>query len=130
MHEGPIAGLAGAGDCDIPAKTHAHQSDGPVPRAVREANFWSLTIYDTYDRVQIDTPSQVADISSRKEGLKTNADGSVDLYVGPEQPSGWEQNWIDTVPGKAWFAYFRFYGPTEGYFERTYALPDFEEVAK
>mgnify|MGYP006352839737 CR=1 FL=1 len=32
------------------------------------------------------------------------------------------------VPDKAWFAYFRFYGPTEGYFNRTYALPDFEEV--
>ena len=29
---------------------------------------------------------------------------------------------------QAWFAYFRFYGPTEGYFNRTYALPNFEEV--
>jgi len=27
------------------------------------------------------------------------------------------------MPGKAWFAYFRFYGPTEGYFNLT-----FEEV--
>ena len=33
---------------------------------------------------------------------------------------GWETNWIETVPDKAWFAYFRFYGPTE--------LPNFEEV--
>ena len=72
----------------------------------------------------------MADISSRKEGLKKNADGSVDLYVGPKPPAGWEQNWIETLPNKAWFAYFRFYGPTEGYFERTYALPDFEEVTK
>ena len=78
--------------------------------------------------MQIDTPSQVADISSRNEGLKKNADGSVDLYVGPKPPASWEQNWIETLPGKAWFAYFRFYGPTKGYFERTYALPDFEEV--
>jgi hypothetical protein len=23
-------------------------------------------------------------------------------------------NWIETVPDKAWFAYFRFCGPTEG----------------
>jgi hypothetical protein len=39
-----------------------------------------------------------------------------------------ETNWIETVPDKAWFAYFRFYGPTEGYFNRTYALSDFEET--
>ncbi|MFK0087422.1 hypothetical protein ACIQUS_09005 [Pseudomonas sp. NPDC090755] len=32
------------------------------------------------------------------------------------------------LPGKAWFAYFRFYGPTEGYFQRTYALPGFEGI--
>jgi len=99
-----------------------------VPPNPPAKNFWSLTIYDTYNRVQIDTPSQVADISSRKEGLKKNADGSVDLYVGPKPPAGWEKNWIETLPGKAWFAYFRFYGPTEGYFKRTYALPDFELV--
>jgi hypothetical protein len=61
--------------------------------------------------------------------LRKNDDGSVDLYVGPKAPSGWETNWIETLPEKAWFAYFRFYGPMEGYFNRTYALPDFEEVS-
>jgi hypothetical protein len=82
-------------------------------------NFWSLTIYDTYNRVQLDNPTQVADISSRKDGLKINEDGSVDLYLGPKAPDGWQTNWIETVPDKAWFAYFRLYGPTEGYFYRT-----------
>ena len=101
-----------------------------VPPNPPAKNFWSLTIYDTYDRVQIDNPTQTADISSRKESLKRNDDGSVDLYVGPKPPAGWENNWIETLPGKAWFAYFRFYGPTEGYFSRTYALPDFEEVKR
>jgi hypothetical protein len=99
-----------------------------VPPDVPAANFWSLTIYDTYDRVQLDNPTQVADISSRKPDLKVNEDGSVDLYVGPRPPDGWEANWIETVPDKAWFAYFRFYGPTEAYFERSYPLPDFEIV--
>jgi hypothetical protein len=28
--------------------------------------------------------------------LKRNVDGSVDLYVGPKPPAGWEQNWIET----------------------------------
>jgi hypothetical protein len=99
-----------------------------VPPNPPAKNFWSLTIYDTYNRVQLDNPTQVADISSRKPELKRNADGSVNLYVGPKPPSGWESNWIETIPGKSWFAYFRFYGPTAAYFDRSYALPDFDEV--
>jgi hypothetical protein len=99
-----------------------------VPPNPPAKNFWSLTIYDTYNRVQLDAPTQVADISSRKETLRRNDDGSVDLYVAPKPLKGWENNWIEAIPGKAWFAYFRFYGPTEGYFNRSYALPDFEEM--
>ena len=37
-------------------------------------------------------------------------------------------NLIPTVPGKNWFAYFRFYQPTEAYFDRSWPLPDFEQV--
>jgi len=36
--------------------------------------------------------------------------------------------WIPTVPGKNWFAYFRFYQPTEPYFDRSWPLTDFEQV--
>jgi hypothetical protein len=32
------------------------------------------------------------------------------------------------VPGKAWFAYFRLYGPTEEHFNRKWILPDIEKV--
>ena len=45
--------------------------------------------------------------------LQKNEDGSVDIYCGPQAPAGFEKNWIATVPGKNWFAYFRFYQPTE-----------------
>ena len=33
---------------------------------------------------------------------------------------------VPTVPGRNWFAYFRFYQPTEAYFDRSWPLPDFE----
>jgi hypothetical protein len=42
------------------------------------------------------------------------ADGSVDLFFGPTPPQG-ESNWVQTMPGKHWFSYFRFYGPLEEY---------------
>ena len=70
---------------------------------------------------------QIADRSSRMD-LSKNDDGSVDIYCGPKAPAGFEKNWIPTVPGKNWFAYFRFYRPTEPYFDRSWPLPDFERL--
>jgi hypothetical protein len=40
------------------------------------------------------------------------------------------ENWIKTLPDKGWIAYFRFYGPTQPYFDRTWALPDIVEVKR
>ena len=99
-----------------------------VPANPPAKQFWSLTIYDTYDRVEIDNKTRDADISSRDEGLRKNADRTVDLYVGPKAPEGYEKNWLQTNPGKAWFAYFRLYGPLEPYLNRSWKLPNFEEV--
>jgi hypothetical protein len=45
--------------------------------------------------------------------LAKNTDGSVDLHFGTEPPEDHEKNWIPTVPGRGWFANFRFYVPTE-----------------
>lgn len=30
--------------------------------------------------------------------------------------------------GKGWFAYFRFHGPTEPFFDKAWALRDFEKL--
>jgi hypothetical protein len=89
--------------------------------------FWSVTLYDVDTRALILNEQKIADRSSRM-ALRQNADGSVAVYCGPKAPAGFEQNWIPTVPGKNWFAYFRFYQPTEAYFDRSWPLPDFEQV--
>lgn len=89
--------------------------------------FWSLTIYDADQRVLIDNGKGIADKSSRQQLVK-NDDGSIDLYVGPTSPPGKEKNWIPSVPDKAWFAYFRLYGPLQPYFDSAFALPDFQLV--
>ena len=56
----------------------------------------------------------------------------IGCFGGPcETPNaGFEKNWIPSVPGKAWFAYFRLYAPTEAHFDRTWMLPDFESVKR
>ncbi len=59
--------------------------------------------------------------------LQTNKDGSVDLYFGPKAPKGEESNWIQTTPGKAWFAYFRLYSPTQPFLDQSWVLPDIQK---
>lgn len=90
-------------------------------------NFWSVTIYDAATRCLIDNKQQNADLSSRKDLIK-NSDGSFDLYFGPAAPAGKEKNWVQTIPGKHWFAYMRFYGPTTAYFDKSWKMGDIEQV--
>jgi hypothetical protein len=89
--------------------------------------FWSITLYDNVTRGPLMTDQGAADLSSRKPDLATNADGSVDVYFGPERPAN-APNWIKTTPGKGWFPYFRFYAATEPYFDKSWQLNDIELV--
>lgn len=98
-----------------------------VPANPPAVNFWSITVYDSATRCLIDNPQQNADLSSRKDLIK-NADGSVDLYFGPKAPAGKEKNWVQTLPGKHWFTYMRFYGPTTAYFDKSWKMDDIKEV--
>ncbi len=90
--------------------------------------FWSVTLYDAQTRCLVQNPRQIADRSSRQDLLK-NPDGSVEIVFGPAPRAGREKNWIPTEPGKAWFAYFRLFGPLEGYFDRSWRLGDIEMMA-
>jgi len=98
-----------------------------VPANAPAKNFWSLTVYDTKTRCLIENPQKRADRSSRDE-LQRNPDGSIDLYFSPSAPHGHESNWVQTVPGRHWFAYFRLYGPTEQYFDKSWKMQDIEIV--
>lgn len=100
-----------------------------IPKDAPVAQFWSFTVYDNETRCLVDT-GQHPDRSSRDDIVK-NDDGSVDLYFGPSAPAGKpEKNWIKTLPNKGWFTYFRLYGPTQPYFDKTWVLPDIEPSTK
>jgi hypothetical protein len=99
-----------------------------VPANPPVNQFWSVTVYDETTRQMLVNETEVIDKSTRSEGLKTNADGSVDIYFGPKPPKGFENNWIQTIPGKGWFPLFRFYGPTEPFFDKSWKLSDIEKA--
>jgi len=89
--------------------------------------FWAVSVYDIDTRNLFRNEALKAEVSSNSKGLQKNADGSVDVYFGPTAPSGKESNWVQTVPDKFWFPYFRLYAPTQAYFDRSWPLPDIEK---
>jgi hypothetical protein len=89
-------------------------------------NFWSVVVYDALSRSELQNGQPLPSVSSYVNP-KINADGSVDIVFGPNEPQG-GGNWIKTVPGKGWFPIFRFYSPTEAFFDKTWALNDIEAV--
>lgn len=86
------------------------------------ANFWSIVVYDALSRSELQGAQPFPSVSSYTNPI-LNADGSIDIVFGPERPAG-EVNWIQTVPGKGWFPLFRFYGPLEPFFDKTWKLQD------
>jgi hypothetical protein len=98
-----------------------------VPKDVPVAQFWSVTVYDNETRCFVKTG--VSPDRSSRDDIVTNVDGSVDLAFGPAPPAGLpESNWIKTLPGKGWFSYFRLYGPTQAYFDRSWVLGDIQSI--
>lgn len=98
-----------------------------VPPHVPVNNFWSVLVYDTQARSMLQTDQQWPSVTSQDADLAVNEDGSVDVHFGPERPTE-DCNWIQTLPGKGWFAMFRLYGPLEPWFDKTWRLPDIEPV--
>jgi len=99
-----------------------------VPAKMPVRQFWALTLYDRATMGFIYTGSMRTTLDSYSaDKMKKNADGSVTLYVGPTAPDGLEANWIPTG-GKRPLPAFRFYGPDEPLYDKTFRMPDFERV--
>jgi hypothetical protein len=113
------------GDLLDGARTYRLHVDPDVPAK----NFWAVDVYDTQTRSLIQVPSTIwPALASNTGTLRTNDDGSHDLYFGPTAPDGLETNWVETVPGKAWFQLFRLYGPLQPWFDQTWTLNEFEPI--
>jgi hypothetical protein len=96
---------------------------GPNPPV---KNFWAVTAYDPTTRSLLDVGGNRNKSVGSRDNPVANPDGSVDVYFAPQAPAGKERNWVPTNPDKGFFLVFRFYGPTEGYIEKTWVLNDLE----
>ena len=99
-----------------------------VPRKVPARDGWSVTVYGKESKAYLYNDLNRVGLSSRDKGqLQVNADGSVELYFGPQAPGGKTANWIPTAE-RDFFLIFRFYGPEKAVFDRSFKLPDVEKV--
>jgi hypothetical protein len=99
-----------------------------LPPDIPAKDFWSVLVYDPQTRSMLQTDQRFPSVSSQKENLVVNEDGSVDVWFGPAAPSGHEANWIQTVPGKGWFTFFRLYGPLQPWFDKTWRPGEIEPL--
>ena len=99
-----------------------------LPPNVPAADFWSFTLYDNQTRSMLQTDQRFPGLDNNQQGLKANADGSFDVYFSPKPPAGWENNWIQTVPGKGWNTILRLYGPLQPFYDQTWKPGDPELV--
>ncbi|WP_420801731.1 DUF1214 domain-containing protein [Pseudofrankia asymbiotica] len=95
-----------------------------VPLPVPATFFWSVTCYDAQTRSEIQAAQDRAALRSLFDDLTAGGADSIDLYFGPEEPPGARDRWIQTVPGRGWFCYFRIYGPKQAAFDNTWKPGD------
>jgi hypothetical protein len=98
-----------------------------VPPNVPARRYWSAVVYDRSTHAFIRNVIRPGR-SSQSTGIQKRADGSFDIYFGPEAPSGKHANWIPTLAGVQYEVCLRFYGPDQPLFDKTWKLPDIEKV--
>lgn len=96
-----------------------------VPLPVPGKLFWSVTVYDLETRSQIQTAQNKAALRSLFELANLSGD-SVELFFGPESSAHAGKPWIQTLPGRGWFTYFRIYGPQAAAFDGTWKPGDID----
>ena len=97
-----------------------------LPKDVPAALFWSVTVYDPVTGSGLDNGQAFPSLNTMDKPV-LNADGSTDIYLGPNSP-GDGKNWLRTLPDKGFFVILRLYGPKQEFFDRTWKPGDIEKI--
>jgi hypothetical protein len=98
-----------------------------LPASIPAANFWSVTLYEAENGSGLANGQPFPSLGSRDKPAM-NADGSTDVYLGPQSPEGKGGNWLATVPGRGYFVVLRLYGPTEAAINKSWKPGDIDKL--
>ncbi len=84
--------------------------------------FWSVTIYDAERHLMVENSIDRYSISDRTPGLRTNTDGSLDIFIQHMQPVEGDSNWLPAPEGRFSVA-LRAYLPRESLLTGDYKPP-------
>lgn len=121
----------GHGARDLLDGTKAWRLHFPADQPLPVNSFWSLSLYEATDDGQYfftDNPLERYAIGDRTPGLKTNADGSLDIWIGHADP-GPERtsNWLP-APAGPFAVFLRAYLPKPELLDGHYRLPPITEA--
>jgi hypothetical protein len=97
---------------------------GQLPKAKR---FWSLTAYTPQSIELVRNRKNKYVVASYTEGLKSNPDGSLSVYMARDLPAGVPvANWLP-IPSGAFNIMLRVYGPEGSVADDTYVPPAIDQ---
>ncbi len=89
--------------------------------------FWSLTMYEAMADGRFFFAANPIDryaIGDRTRGLKTGADGSLEIWISETPPAPERRsNWLPAPAGRPFSLVMRIYGPSDGLLTGAYRLP-------
>jgi hypothetical protein len=88
--------------------------------------FWSLSMYNASSFMLVANPIDRYTIGDRTQGLKYNADGSLDIYIQHEAPLE-RSNWLPAPEGD-FYLILRMYQPKPQVLNGTYQIPPVKKV--
>jgi len=97
-----------------------------LPANIPVKLFWSVTAYDAETASGLDNGQLFPSINAMDRPTP-NADGSLDIYLGPKPPPDGKA-WLATVAKKGFFVVLRLYGPTASFFDQTWKPGDVERL--
>ncbi|WP_413289378.1 DUF1254 domain-containing protein [Bdellovibrio sp. HCB337] len=89
--------------------------------------FWSVVTYNSRDKSLVENSLRRYSLGSYSKGLLQNPDGSVDIYISANEPSGKTTNWLPAPRGN-FYVMMNMYHPSTDVISGKYQLPGLQKM--
>jgi hypothetical protein len=110
------------GDAFNPGRPYRLRLPANIPAKL----FWSVTLYDLDTMSGLQNGQPFPSLNQMDKPV-ANADGSTDIYIGPNS-LGSGRNWLATASGKPFWVGLRIYGPEQPFFDQSWKPEDVEKL--